>query len=140
MGIVGFSFKKLLAERNNVNLGKLNIRNNVSLTDANEAELVLGATRQKGIKFTFEFTVTYEPKVGQMILEGEILYISEPKKDEETLKNWKKDKKLPKELTEELVNTVLMRCNLEAMIMGRDVNLPLPLPVPVAKLEPSKKE
>ncbi|MFH1182066.1 MAG: hypothetical protein V1702_03860 [Candidatus Woesearchaeota archaeon] len=135
MGIVGFSFKKILVERSSVQMGKLSIKNNVSLVEAAEAELVLGATRQKGIKFSFEFTVNYEPKVGQMAFNGEILYISEPKKDEEILKSWKKDKKLPKELTEELVNTILMRCNLEAMILGRDVNLPLPLPIPTAKLQ-----
>jgi hypothetical protein len=135
MGIVGFSFKKILVERTSFQQGKLSIKNNVSLTEAAETELTLGSVKQKGIKFSFEFTVNYEPKVGQMVFEGEVLYIGEPKKDEEILKGWKKDKKLPKELTEELVNTVLVRCNLEAIILGRDVNLPLPLPIPTAKMQ-----
>jgi hypothetical protein len=135
MGIVGFSFKKIFAERTAVSIGKLNIKNNVALIDVAEAELVLGTTKQRGIKFTFEFNVEYEPKVGEMTLTGEILYIGEPKKDDELLKTWKKERKLSKELTQELINTVLVRSNLEAMILGRDVNLPLPLPIPTAKLQ-----
>jgi hypothetical protein len=135
MGIVGFSFKKIVVERTSAPAGKLNIRNNVAITDVSESELALGSTKQTGIRISFEFTVSYDPKVGEMLLGGDVFYISEPKKDEEILKGWNKEKKLPKELTQEVINTVLMRCNLEAMILGRDVNLPMPLPMPTAKLK-----
>lgn len=135
MGIVGFSFKKIHVERTALNLGKLDIKNNVSLVDVAEAELSLGTVKQKAIKFSFEFKVEYTPKVGEMLFTGEILYINEPTKDAEVLKNWKKDKKLPKELMEEIINVVLSRCNMEGMLLGRDVNLPLPLPIPKAKVQ-----
>jgi hypothetical protein len=135
MGVVGFNFKKIQVERLALNLGKLSIKNNVSIVDVSETELAIGTIKQKAIRFSFEFKVDYEPKVGAMLFAGEILYVSDPKKDEETLKSWNKDKKLSKPITEEVVNVVLSRCNMEALILGRDVNLPTPLPVPTAKLQ-----
>ena len=51
-------------------------------------------------------------------------------KQEEILKSWKKSKQVPKETMTEILNTVLMRCNVEALMLSRDVNLPPPIPMP----------
>ena len=46
------------------------------------------------------------------------------------LKNWKKNKAVPKDTMNEILNVILMRCNVEALILSRDVNLPPPIPLP----------
>ncbi len=133
--IVGMNFKKLHMEKKAAVEGKVDINNNVSIKDIEESDFALGKDRQKGITFLFEFTSKYEPDIGEILFTGELLYLGEPKTNEEILKGWKKGKKVPKEIMTEVVNTILTRCNIEALLLSRDVNLPPPVPLPRVKEE-----
>lgn len=128
--IVGFGFTKLSAEKREGAKGKIDINNNVSIKNVEEADLSLGKEKQNVIKFVFEFTSKYEPAVGTILFEGELLFLEEPKKAKEILNSWKKDKKLPKELMAGLLNTILTKCNVQALILSQEVNLPPPIPMP----------
>ena len=132
--IVGFGFTKLSAERIEPAKGKIDINNNVSIKDVVEDNFSLGKDNQNVIKFKFEFTSKYEPSVGTILFEGDLLYMEEPKKAKEILSSWKKDKKIPKELMEGLLNTILTKCNVQALIMSQEVNLPPPIPMPKVQL------
>ena len=66
--------------------------------------------------------------------EGELLYMEEPKKAKEILADWKKDKKMPKELMAGLLNTILTKCNVQALIISQQVNLPPPIPLPKVQI------
>lgn len=133
--IVGFGFTKLSAEKNEQVKGKIDINNNVSIKDVVEDNLSLGKDKQSVIKFLFEFTSNYEPSVGKILFEGEVLYLEEPKKIKEILTSWKKDKKLSKELMAGLLNTVLTKCNVQALILSQEVNLPPPIPMPKVQIQ-----
>ncbi|MBI4452929.1 hypothetical protein HY637_05855 [Candidatus Woesearchaeota archaeon] len=129
--IVGFSFTKLSAEKGQTAKGKIDISNNVSIKDIQEDDFSLGKDKKQNVlRFVFEFTSKYEPDVGSILFEGELLYMEELKKSREILSDWKKDKKLPKELMEGLLNTVLTKCNVQALILSQQVNLPPPIPLP----------
>ena len=128
--IVGFNFTKIFVEKKAALKGKVDIKNNVTVTTVESADLSIGATKEKAVKFTFEFTSTYSPAVGQILFNGEVLFMSEPAKREEILKGWKKDKQIPKDTMNDILNTILMRCNVEALLLSRDVNLPPPIPMP----------
>ncbi len=130
MAVVGFNFTKILVERKAPLKGNVDIKNNVSVKDVEGTDLSLGASKENALKFTFEFTSEYSPAIGQILFIGEILHMSESAKQEEILKNWKKSKQVPKETMAEILNTVLMRCNVEALMLSRDVNLPPPIPMP----------
>lgn len=132
--IVGFGFTKLSAEKKEAAKGKVDINNNVSIKDVVEDNLALGKENQNVIKFKFEFTSKYEPNIGNVLFEGEILYLQDSKKIKEILSSWKKDKKLPKELMAGLLNTILMKCNIQALILSQDVNLPPPIPMPKVQI------
>jgi len=92
--IVGFGFTKLSAEKKEVAKGKIDINNNVSIKDIKEDSFSLGNNNQNVLKFIFEFTSKYEPNIGNILFEGELLYMEDPKKVKEILSSWKKDKKI----------------------------------------------
>ena len=136
--IVGFGFKKLSAERNESAKGKIDINNNVTIKEVQQDNLSLGKDKQDVLKFIFEFTSKYEPSVGTILFEGELLYMEEQKKVKEILASWKKDKKVPKELMAGLLNAILSKCNIQALILSQEVNLPPPIPMP--KVQISQQE
>ena len=129
MAVIGFSFNKLLAERTKPAKGKINISNNVIITDAEEGKMSLGSGK-KALKVGFKFTSKYEPKVAILEIEGDLVYMAEEKKADELLKQWKKEKKMPKEVMQDLINNVLTKCNVQAIVMSRDISIPTPFPMP----------
>ncbi|MBI2541773.1 hypothetical protein HYV80_03635 [Candidatus Woesearchaeota archaeon] len=134
--IVGFGFTKLNAEKGEPAKGKIDINNNVAIKNVQEDSFSLGKDKQQNvIKFNFEFTSKYEPNVGSILFEGELLYMEDSKKAKEILSDWKKDKKLPKEMMAGLLNTILTRCNVQALILSQQVNLPPPIPLPKVQMQ-----
>ena len=139
--IVGFGFTKLSAEKGEPAKGKIDINNNVSIKDIQEDNFSLGRDKQQNvIRFMFEFTSKYEPNVGSILFEGELLYMEEPKKAKEILSSWKREKKLPKELMGDLLNTILTKCNVQALILSQQVNLPPPIPLPKVQMAAAEKD
>ena len=55
---------------------------------------------------------------------------------EEVQNSWKKNKKIPLEVMEQVVNAALHKGNIQAIKVSEDVNLPSPLPLP--KVRPSE--
>ena len=137
--IVGFGFTKLNAERKEAAKGKIDINNNVTIKDVQEDNFSLGKDKQNVLRFIFEFTSKYEPSIGTILFEGELLYMEEPKKIKEILSGWKKDKKISKDIMAGLLNTVLTKCNVQALILSQEINLPPPIPMPKVQVaEPEK--
>ncbi len=135
MTIVGFNFTRICAVKEKSVQGKISISNKVKITDAVQADLALGKDKQQGVKFMFEYVSNYEPKVGEITLEGDLLYLADQKTVKETLDLWKKDKKLPQSVMGSVLNTVLMKCNIQALIASRDVNLPPQVQLPKVQVK-----
>lgn len=133
MTVVGFNISKILVEKKNPIKGKINISNNVKITNVEEQDLSLGKAKEKGLKFSFEFSSKYEPEIGEIRLEGDLLNIEEEKKVKEVLASWKKDKKINPDLMTDLLNVVLSKCNIKALVLSQEVNLPPPIPMPKIK-------
>ncbi len=130
MAVVGFNFTKMHIERKGDARGKINIKNNVTITDVSKTDLSLGKAKQKGLKVSFEFKSEYNPNVAEIIFEGNILDMEDEKAVEDLKKGWDKDKKLPNSIMEPLVNAILMRCNVQSLVMSKELNLPPPIPLP----------
>ena len=138
MTIVGFNFTKIGAEKKDTAKGKINISNNVAIDKVEEKNISLANDKQKVLAFTFNFTSKYEPDIGLINFVGDILLMEEAKRAKEILDGWKKDKKLPKEIMTPVLNTVLSKCNIQALILSEQINLPPPIPLP--KLQPAQKQ
>ena len=138
MTIVGFNFTKVSAERNNAAKGKISINNNVTIKDVQKRDLPFGGS-QAGINFNFEYTSNYEPELGTITLNGEVIYMADNKKAKEIIEDWKKSKRVEKELLNQIMNNVLMKCNIQALILSQEINLPPPIMLPKVKVEDGKK-
>lgn len=130
MTILGINFNKINVERKDVLKGKINIANNVSITSIEKAEMNLGDPKREGLNIRFKFTSIYEPELASMTFEGIMVYLDDEKKVKDILKDWKKDKKIEKGFMADIINALLAKCNIEAIIISREVNLPPPIPMP----------
>lgn len=139
MTIVSFNFTSLSAEKKDDIKGKVNINNNVVIKDLEQKDFSLGTNKQQALKFIFEFVSKYDPNIGNITLMGNVLFIEEAKKIKEILDGWKKNKKLPKEVTSKVLNTVLGKCNVQALILSEQLNLPPPIPLPKVQVVDTPK-
>lgn len=130
MPVVGLSFDKILVEKHSAVKGKVTVNNNVAIQDVEQSDVAIGASKQSALKFRFEFTANYEPKIATMILNGTLTFFETPEKAADIVKTWKKDKNVPKDVMGSVLNTILARSNVEAMVLSREVNLPPPIPLP----------
>ena len=133
MTVISFNFTKITAERSKGTKGKLNISNNISIKDIKSFDLQLGKNKEKALRFNFKFEAVYDPKIGNIELLGEITYIGKEKEIKDAEKQWKKDKKIPKNIVEEIMSNILSKCNIEALLMSKEIGLPPPIPLPKVK-------
>ncbi|MBU0629239.1 MAG: hypothetical protein KKC75_08690 [Nanoarchaeota archaeon] len=139
MTILGFNFKDIKVNRKDGVKGKVNIKNNVVITDIKEKDLNLGDKKQSALSFIFEFSSKYEPDLGEIVLGGDLLLMESTTKTKEVLDEWKKAKRVPKDVMTGILNTVLTKCNIEALILSQAVNLPPPIPLPSVQAQPAEE-
>lgn len=132
MPVLGINFTKINAERKGALEGKINISNNIIVTDVKKHDFKLSG--QESVRIEFKFTADYNPNIGSIVIEGETIIVDQPKKLEEILAQWKKDKKLPDDILAQVMNNLLTKCNVEALLVGREVGLPPTLNMPKVKI------
>lgn len=131
MPIVGFNFDKILVEKLNPIEGQVKVKRDLLIKDIKKQELSLGSKKKEELlKFDFEFSVKYEPKIGNIIIDGHILFIDEPSELKKIFDSWKKNKDLAPNLMALLLNTALIRCNIKALSLIQDINLPPHIQLP----------
>lgn len=130
MTIMGINFTKMNVERKTGKKGKINISNNVSIINVEKVKMNFGGEKQQTLKFSFKFISKYDPDIGEIALEGDLIFLVEEKQSEEILKNWEKNKKVEPELMTGLLNNILNKCNIEAIILSKEIGLPAPIPLP----------
>lgn len=131
MAVIGLQFEKVTFERKNPIEGKINVNNNVRVTSVEESKL----GKRDALKFGFEFTVDYEPKIANMKWEGAATVVAKPEVLKEEIAQWKKEKKVSNELMTQVLNHVLAKSNIAAMTLAREVNLPPPLQLPKVQVK-----
>ena len=99
-----------------------------------------GKKAEETLKFSFEYKVWYEPKIGNILLEGHFFYVDEQKKIKEILTNWKKDKKIAQPLMQQLMNNIIIKCSIKALTLSQDVNLPPHIPLPTVRPQGKRPE
>lgn len=140
MAIVGFEFNRIDVHKQETAKGKINISNNVGITDVQKSDLNLGKTKQHGVKFLFKYKSLYEPGFAKIELGGTVLYLTDDKQSKEILDSWKKDKKITKDIAEKIINSILTKCNIQSIILSNTVNLPPPVPMPKVNTAPLPAE
>jgi hypothetical protein len=134
MTVVGLQINKIVVDKIAPVKGKVSVNNNVAVKDVEKTDLTFGSSKQDAVQFKFEFKASYEPKIATMTFEGVVTYFDTPAAIEDIMKGWKKDKKVAPEIMSGVLNSILTRCNIEALLLSREVNLPPPIPMPKVKV------
>ena len=140
MTVLGLKFNKLSVETLNPAKGKISVNHNISVTDVDKSDLFLGTAKQTVLKVDFKFTADYEPKIAKILIEGSLTYFDKVDKIKEIVAQWKKDKKMPDEALNSILNTIVTKSNIEALFLAREVNLPPPINLPKVKVEQQQKK
>ena len=135
MTIVGFNFTKISATKASPIKGKISVKNKVSISDVEKYEISLGKGKQAGARFIFKYVSMYEPKIGEIDLEGDCLYLGDAKEVKALLDEWKKNKKVSQHVMGPVLNTILAKCNIQALVMSKDVNLPPSVQLPKVQIK-----
>ena len=133
MTIVGFNFTKLLAEKNKSKSGEINVSNNISIKEVKKAKLNMGKSKRTGLEINFQFLSKYNPEIGKIELHGKVVMMEKEDKIKKVLEVWEEKKSLPRDIVENLYNSILRKCNVQAIVMSRDIQLPPPIPMPKVK-------
>lgn len=137
--IVGFNLTKILVERKKPVQGKIKVNHDLRIDNVEQRPLPL-KDKKNALLFEFVFHINYEPGVGEVALQGNVLYYDDQKKLDAIAQQWKKNKKVSPEVSVEVINVIFARCNVRALELSQELNLPAHLPLPQINLkeDPSK--
>lgn len=139
MTVMGVNFTKMHVERKESKKGKINVSNNVSISNVEKMDLKIGDENQQPLRFSFNFTSKYNPDIGNITLEGNVVYLADKKKAEEILKGWKDNNKVEEKTRDVILGNVLNKCSIESLLLSKEMNLPAPVPLPKIKKQEKKQ-
>lgn len=140
MPIVGFNFTQINSEKKKPIEGQIQLKSRVNITSVTEEKLPTGKTKADGLRFDFEFNLDYEENIGNINLKGFIYYLDESKILKDLFAKWKKDKTLPKEVIEQIINTILYRASIKAISLAEELNLPPHIRMPIIASDVDPKD
>ena len=138
--IINFRLDKIHIERKNQPKGNIEAKNNLKVIDIDH-ESLSALTKQKALNFKFLFSVVYEPDIAKAEIGGNVTYMADEKQIKEIVEKWKKEKKIKPEIAAPIFNYILAKCNVKALGLEEDLELPFHIPIPrlKAKSEISSK-
>jgi hypothetical protein len=128
MGIIAFNITKVSAEAQQKKTTK--VSNSFNIKDVKKTKLALGEQEQEVASIGFSFASTFEPGVGQIEFEGNVLHLDKPEKLDELVSTWEKDKSLPKAEAAMIGNHILSKTQVLSIMLAREMNLPSPVEMP----------
>jgi len=137
MPIVGFNFEKIIGEKLNPLKKGMKATHNITINSIKEEKIPVAKAQKIGLKFEFEFSVKYEPKIGNLNILGTVLFLDEEKEIKSILQEWNKNKKIKPEVASQVINTAIVKSAIKALSLSQDINLPPHLPIPI--INPSNR-
>jgi len=132
MTVVGFALSKILIERKEAIKGKIEVRSKLNIKSMKKEDIKLVKDKDV-IKFDFEYSIIYEPDLAKIEMKGHLLYMVDPKQTKELLKAWEKKEQVPEDIKLAVYNTIFHKCNIKALELEEDFNLPPHLQLPYIK-------
>jgi hypothetical protein len=138
MQIIGFNLTKISVQREEKIEGKLEIKQNIGIDDVSEENIPI--TKDDAIKIKFTFSVDYnEGKFAKVEFKGHIIVLPEKQELKDFLKSWK-DKQVPEGIRTPLFNFIMSKCNIKALSLEDEMNLPLHVPMPKLSAQPEENQ
>ena len=137
MPIVGLSFSTIEGRRKSIPKGEIKVNSSPKVTDIKEVDLA--SIGKNALSLDFQFMTEYQPDVGAIKVEGEMIYVAD--NNTKILAQWKKDKTLPEDTSVEVLNHLFRKCLLKVSEIAEDLQLPIPIQIPrVTAKEKAKAE
>ncbi len=133
MPIVGFGFDKITVERKGQSTDQEKIQNNIKINSLEESKIAIGKEEKEAIAVFFNYVVNYG-SMGQLEMDGHILYYDTQENIKELINEWNKDKKVNKVFSANMYNYVLRKVTIKALELEEDVGLPLHMTPPRIEL------
>ncbi len=131
--IIGYGLNIVNVERKSVTAGKIEVKYNLAMENIEEEKMDSLAPGQIALRMEFKYAIEYSPKLGNISLQGSVLYLTKESQGKAMLSRWKKEKKLGDEkVAASIFNHVLTRCNIKALSLAQEVGLPPHIPLPRA--------
>ena len=137
MAIIGFSLTKILLERKEAPIKKLEVRSKLQIPSMEKQDIKLVEGRDT-LRFNFEYDIEYSPELANISFRGFVLFASDPKQTDEIMKEWKKKQTINKEIQTQIYNFIFNKCNIKALQLEEEFNLPPHLQLPQIKIEDIK--
>jgi len=137
MKLIGFNFSKISIEKKSDKKENLKINTNINIVDISEIKTDFFNSKEILLGVQFNYTIDYSPSIAKIFFEGNILLSIDPKEAKEILKEWK-SKKLQDNFRNIVFNIVFRKCNIKALQIEDEMNLPLHLPMPIIKNQKDK--
>lgn len=134
MQIIGFTIKKISAERKNPIKGKIEVNSDISIKDIQKESINISS--KPALKFDFVFIVDYKPQIASIEVAGSVVVLDENNETKKILSEWKK-KKFNHPIKVPLFNFIMNKCNLKSLLLEEELMLPLHLPLP--KFAPARQ-
>src|SRR3989344_4911567 len=134
MQIIGFTLNKISIERKEKQQGKLEIKQNINIDDISTDKINI--SDKEIIQTSFTFSVNYSPDFARVELKGQIVLLPEKEELKDILKDWKK-KQISERFRIPLFNFIMSKCNIKALDLEDELNLPLHVPMP--RISPKKE-
>ncbi|MEM3074357.1 MAG: hypothetical protein QW727_00210 [Candidatus Pacearchaeota archaeon] len=140
MRVIGFTFKKILVEKNKEIINKVNIQTDMKIKDIRKGKSDLFKNNET-ILVEYDFKIEYQPDFARILFEGGLVFLIDDKNDEdlikEVLSQWK-DKKIHEEFLRITLQLVFNKCSIKALLLEDYLNLPPHLPNPIFTKEDKK--
>lgn len=130
MPVIGLNLRKIEASVDDKKpvTGNINVNSSPRIESVEKADISL---LKDVLEIEFSFTSNYEPDIAQMYMEGVVLYQTD--KVNETLKLWKKEKKLEDSVALDVLNAIFRKCLSRAVDLSEELRLPPPVQFPIVK-------
>lgn len=137
MPVIGLNIKSIEAKKEkDVVTSEIGVNSTPKINDVKEMDInTLG---KKALSISFDFTTTYSPGIGEIKMTGELLYLADDNK--KILAEWKKNKKIPDNVSLEVLNHLFRRCLIKITGLADDLQLPPPIQLPIVKPKPAENK
>ncbi|MBS3078963.1 hypothetical protein J4218_02475 [Candidatus Pacearchaeota archaeon] len=135
MKIVGFGLTSISGERKEGNGEKLTLNQNIEIMGISKEKVPISSEEVLNLKFLF--SIKYSGDLGKVEIGGSVLII--PDKDEsKEFQKAIKEKSIPEKAKPILFNFIMTKCNIKALSLEDDLNLPYHVALPKLTINKDK--
>jgi hypothetical protein len=127
MKIIGFTLNKISIERKEHVEGKLEIKQNIDIAGIEKEKVPI--SKYDVFRIKFKFNINYNQDLANLEFNGNVMILPDKNEVKEFVLA-SKEKQIPEEFRIPIFNFIMAKCNIKALNLEDEINLPLHIPLP----------